>query len=217
MQEVGQRMEQLPRDAEYAEKNNATECAQGTQRNNSRKRTSILQAPTPRMRKYANFFEGGMKVLKEDFVAQEWLNRYESQNGYMESTLQSVDDEWPDCTVEMESGGFCGIEVTELVDEVCIQLNQEGKNVYRHWTIQEVISAFDSRLKAKNRMMHGGKYQKLIVLNFTDEFEITFSAFHEVIERHQFTGLSNIDEAYLLYSYDPRYQKYPVSVLNLAK
>jgi hypothetical protein len=168
------------------------------------------------MRKYANFFEGGSKVLKEHFVSQEWLNSYGYQDCYIESTLQSVDDEWPDCTVEMESGELCGIEVTELVDEVCIQMNQQGEDVYRRWTIQEVIKAIDALLKSKSRMMHGGMYQKLIVLIFTDEFEITFNAYHEAIERHQFTGSCNIDEAYLLYSYDPGYQKYPVSVLNLA-
>lgn len=65
-------------------------------------------------------------------------------------------------------------------------------------------------------MVHGGKYQKLIVLVFTDEFEITYNACHSAIERHQFTGLCNIDEAYLLYSYDPGYEKYPVSALNLT-
>jgi len=167
-------------------------------------------------RKYANFFEGGTKELKERSVTKEWLNTYGIDNGYNEGMLSSVDDQWPDCEIATNSGELCGIEVTELVDADCIRRNQKGENVYRHWTNEEIIDAIEVRLRNKNTKSHGGKYIKLIVLIHTDEFEIQFNDYSESIEKHYFTKFENIDEAYLLYSYDPKYHKYPVSILNLG-
>jgi len=169
-----------------------------------------------RGRKYANFFEGGTKELKEKFITNEWLNTYGISHGYNEDTLSSVDDQWPDCEISTNSGELCGIEVTELVDTDCIRQNQRGANVYRHWTNKEIIEAIAVRLRNKNTKSHGGKYKGLIVLIHTDEFEIQFNDCNKAIEKHCFARLENIDEAYLLYSYDPKYQKYLVSILNLG-
>lgn len=166
-------------------------------------------------RKHANFFEGGTKSLKEKFVTKAWLNTYGGSHGYNEEALFPLDDQWPDCEISTISGELCGIEVTELVDTDCIRQNQKGANLYRHWTNEEIIEAIEARLKIKNTKSHGGKYIKLIVLIHTDEFEIQFNDCNEAIEKHCFAKLENIDEAYLLYSYDPKYQKYPVSILNL--
>jgi len=170
---------------------------------------------TKKCRNYANFFEGGTKEQKEKFVSQEWLNTYGKINGYNEDTLSLVDDQWPDCQILTNSGELCGIEVTELVDRECIQLNERGKNVYRHWSNEEIIGAITERLRSKNVKTHGGKYKKLVVLIHTDEFEILFNEHNEVIEKHTFRDIGNIDEAYLLYSYDPCHKKYPVSFLRL--
>jgi hypothetical protein len=166
-------------------------------------------------RKYASFFEGGTKEQKEKFVSSEWLNTYGKENGYNEATLSTVNDQWPDCQVEeIISGKLCGIEVTELVDSECIRLNEMGKNVYRAWDKNDLIKAIEERLNTKNNKSHGGKYKKLIVLIHTDEFEIRYDEYSSFIEQHRFSKMENIDEAYLLYSYDPIYKKYPVSVIN---
>ena len=166
-------------------------------------------------RKYANFFEGGSKQQKESSVSEEWLNVYGSNNGYDLTTLKPVDDEWPDNEVNTINGDLCGIEVTELVDSNCIKLNENGGDVYRLWSESEVISAITNRLKNKNLKTHGNKYHKLIVLIHTDEFEITFDLYNSIIEKYLFNDLENIDQAYLIYSYDPIYKTYPVTVLNI--
>jgi hypothetical protein len=146
-------------------------------------------------RKYANFFEGGTKEQKERFVSQEWLNTYGNDNGYNEDTLSSVADEWPDCEIETASGDLCGIEVTELVDRECIQLNEQSETeeqFYRRWSDKEVIEALTERLQSKNTKTHGGKYKKLIVLIHTDEFEILFRDYHDGIEKNIFKCLENM-------------------------
>ena len=167
-------------------------------------------------RKYANFFEGGTKEQKELFVSQEWLNTYGNNNDYNDTTLSLVDDQWPDCQIETSAGDLCGIEVTELVDKDCIQLNERGEDVYRLWSNTEVIDAITERLKIKNTKTHGGKYSKLIVLIHTDEFEILYRDYNEAVSRQKFSNMENIDEAYLLYSYEPGHGNYPVSVLNVT-
>jgi len=169
------------------------------------------------MRKYANFFEAPNKKLKEMTVSKEWLRTYGTAHGYNEESLVAVDDQWPDCEVKMSTGELCGVEVTELVDSEVIKLNEKDKDVYRLWSDQDIIEGIEKRLRTKNTKSHGGKYQKLIVLIHTDEFEIAYDAFNKIIEGHEFSGLKNIDEAYLVYSYDPRYKHYPVSVLKLSE
>jgi hypothetical protein len=167
-------------------------------------------------RKYANFFEGGSKEQKESSVCEEWLNTYGAINGYDLTTLKKVDDQWPDNEVNTINGQRCGIEVNELVDSNCIRLNEKGEDVYRLWNEPEILDAITNRLKAKNTKSHGGKYKKLIVLIHTDEFEITFGTYSSVIEKHTFNDLENIDEAYLVYSYNPYFKAYPISVLTIG-
>ena len=168
-----------------------------------------------RVRKYANFFEGPSKELKEFTVCEKWLNTYGAGNGYDKSSLVSVNDQWTDCEVKNNAGELCGIEVTELVDSEAIRRNEMGENVYRTWNNDDLLSAIHDRLMDKNTRTHGGKYSKLVVLLHTDELEITSDAYGHVIEGHIFENLENIDEAYMVYSYVPG-KGYPVSVLNLG-
>lgn len=168
-----------------------------------------------KIRKYANFFEAPSKELKEKIVCEEWLNTFGAANGYNAESLNTVSDEWPDCEVKTKSGELCGIEVTELVDSEAIRRNERGDEVYRTWSVQELREAIHERLEDKNIQSHGGKYTRLILLLHTDEFEITFDSYSQEIEAFNFPRFDNIDEAYLVYSYDPNYENYPVSELNL--
>jgi hypothetical protein len=167
---------------------------------------------------YANFFEAPTKELKELAVSEEWLSTYGVGHGYNEKSLVAVasNDQWPDCEVQMDSGELRGIEVTELVDQECIERNEKNQEVYRLWNDNEIIDAIKRRLEDKNTKKHGGKYHKLIVLIHSDELEITFDRGNKAIEAHAFSGFKNIDEAYLVYSYEPSYQQYPVTTIKLS-
>jgi hypothetical protein len=162
------------------------------------------------------FFEAPTKKLKELSVSEEWLITYGVEHGYDEKSLVACNDQWPNCEVKMDSGELCGIEVTELVDQECIERNEKNQNVYRRWNDDEIVETIERRLKNKNIKSHGGKYQKLIVLIHTDEVEITFDIGNKVIEAYTFSGLKNINEAFLVYSYEPTYQQYPVTTIKLS-
>lgn len=165
-----------------------------------------------KIRKYANFFEAPSKEIKEFTVAKEWLKTL-APCEYNGGTLVPVSDQWPDCEINLYSGETCGIEITELVCSKAIKENASGYDVYRAWNESDILAAIDERLQMKNIKTHGGKYKKLIVLLHTDEMDITYDRRRTIIESHEFKNLSNIDEAYLVYSYDPNYKKYPVSKL----
>lgn len=168
-----------------------------------------------KVRIYANFFEAPNKTLKQVTVSKEWLMTYGTAHGYSEESLVAVDDQWPDCEVNMSTGKLCGVEVTELVDSECIKLNEKNNDVYRHWSNEDIIEGIEKRLREKDKRSHGGKYHKLIVLIHTDELEIAYDTFDKIINEHEFSGLKNIDEAYLVYSY--YHGRYPVSVLKLSE
>jgi len=167
-------------------------------------------------RKYANFFEAPSKEFKELTVSEEWLSTYGVEQGYDGKTLVVCNEQWPDCEVKMDSGELCGIEVTELVDQECIERNEQNQEVVRLWNDNEIIEAIERRLKDKNTKSHGGKYQKLIVLIHTDDIDIIFDRGNKVLQAHTFSGLKNINEAYLVHSYEPSYQKYPVSTIKIS-
>ena len=166
-----------------------------------------------KLRKYASHWEAPSKELKECGIAQDWLGSIGDKSVYNIRTLKAVDDQWPDCEIKNNSGENCGIEITEIVEPLAVRENEKGNDVYRLWEDPEVIEAIKERLDAKNLKSHGGKYQKLIVLLHTDEFEITHDRFDELVSKHEFSGLNNIDEAYLLYSYKDG--KYPVTKLDI--
>lgn len=170
-----------------------------------------------KIRRYSNFFEAPSKELKELNVAKKWLDAYGCEHGYAVDTLVVVDDEWPDCELMTSIGAPCGIEVTELVDRDCIVRNQREENVYRTWSDSDIVEAISDRLLDKSKKSHGGKYNKLIVLIHTDEFEISYDRYNNYLGEHLFALSENIDEAYLVYSYDPKHQKCPVSALKFEK
>ena len=71
------------------------------------------------------FLEAPTKKLKELWVSEEWLSTYGVGHGYDEESLVASNDQWPDCEVKMNSGELCGTEVTELVDQECIERNEK--------------------------------------------------------------------------------------------
>ena len=119
-------------------------------------------------RKYANFFEAPTKELKELSVSEEWLKTYGVEHGYDEKSLVARNDQWPDCEVKMYSGELCGIEVTELVDQECIERNEKNHDVYRLWNDNEIVEAIERRLKNKNTKSHVG-YASRTIFIYTDK------------------------------------------------
>lgn len=166
-------------------------------------------------RKYANWFEAPTIELKEITICYYWIQKYGQQNGCSFQNLKKVNDQWPDCEIKTDDGRLYGIEVTELVDRSVLERVQIGEEIYRIWSDQDIIRSITEILNNKNTRSHGGKYHKLIVLIHTAEFDLLFDRTNPIISAHVFNKLNNIDEAYLVYQYEPNYG-YPVSILNFG-
>lgn len=161
-----------------------------------------------RLRKHRSFWLWPNKPVVERGVVRELLNSMHHDGDMRYRNARSVNDDWPDCEVDDESGNTVGVEVTELVDEEAVRKAQKGEMVFSYWTdgeIKEQVSRILTRKDLKSS--HGGLYSKVILVIHTDEF--THLHLFPVIRNTEFTRLENIQEAFIVVSYDPETQTYP--------
>lgn len=119
------------------------------------------------------------------------------------------------------------MEITELVDQKARQLNEKGKKrspqkLYRLWEDEEIIQKLEGILKQKDGKCEKIKkrteiFRKTVLLIHTDEDEITGQRIVAILEKKCFEALNNIDDAYLMLSYDPSIKRYPIFTLALEK
>jgi hypothetical protein len=179
-----------------------------------------LDAAIRNRRKYASFFDWPDKAVKEWDVVCELLSSMHARGDYRYThKFDRVDGDWPDCVIRDSSGVQIGVEVTEFVDEKAVEICERGENVYREWSHQAVREKIAQILKRKDeKAHHGGLYGKLILVIHTDEFELTSSRLFHILADSVFP-LRNIDEAYLICSYEPTLDDapnpYPYVRLNL--
>jgi hypothetical protein len=158
-----------------------------------------------RVRKYASFFEWPDKKLKERGVVADLLHSMQLEGVAEYGEPSPALDDPPDCIVSDRDGIPVAVEVTELVSAEAIRRNQRGDNVYRDWKPHEVIDEINNLLLKKDgKRFHNGPYAKKIVLIFTDEIilQIRQDEYAEYLAERLFGSVEQIDEAYLLFSYD---------------
>ncbi len=161
-------------------------------------------------RGYATHFEWPDKQIKELGVVKEWLRSMESRGEAAYSNPISALDDPPDCVVLDRGGRKVAVEVTELVSREAIEINQGKRwedHVYRDWRLNEVITKINDILQNKDgKTFKGGPYAKTILVIHTDEFRLLIDR-EEVYEGYltsqSFGPVKQIDEAYLLFSYEP--------------
>ena len=174
-----------------------------------------LNALIRNLRKYAGFFHWPDKRIKEWDVVDELLRSMHADGDCRYTRVKSVDDDAPDCVIRDSAGGQVGVEVTELVDKDAIEMCERGMNVYREWSDQAVREQIAQILKEKDQKMHfGNLYSKRILVIHTDERELTSPYLFPILDASVFPRPRNIDEAYVLCSYDPSLG-YPYKRLNL--
>ena len=161
-------------------------------------------------RGYATHFEGPDKRLKELGVVREWLRSMESRGEAAYSNPISALNDPPDCVVLDREGREVAVEVTEFVSSRAIETNQGRRwedQVYRNWRPNEVSTKINDIIQNKDgKTFKGGPYAKKILLIHTDEFRLLIDR-EEVYERclpsQSFGPVKQLDEAYLLFSYEP--------------
>ena len=168
------------------------------------------------MKTYASFFEWRDKGQKELGVVEELvvaLNR-SAKLGLHAPREFSPDP--PDCVCLNSAGQLVAIEVAEVVCEEAARLNAKGSQVYRHWKAGELAIHVAGVLAGKDqKTFHGGPYQSIIACLFTDEPALSLAQAESELASQVFGPFSQLSAAYLLFSYQPATQSYPIVELHV--
>ena len=122
----------------------------------------------------------------------------------------------PDCVCLDAAGKSVAIEVAEVVCETAARLNAQSQAVYRSWQPGELVNHVARVLREKDeKTFHGGPYQAIIACLFTDEPALTFAQASRELNGQAFGPFRQLTAAYLLFSYDPGTQTYPVVELRI--
>jgi hypothetical protein len=131
-------------------------------------------------RQYAPFFEWPHKEGKELGVAEEFVASLNEESGLGLCGLQLQRPDPPDLTCTNAHGEHVAIEIAEVVSEEAVRRTANGEGVLRVWRPGDLISSVASMLHRKDDKTFHGGPFK------------------------QVTG------AFLLFSYQPSTQSYPV-------
>ena len=170
-----------------------------------------------RQRKHAGFFEWPQKDTKELGVVKCLIESLGKAGCNSYSDPRSSMNDPPDCIARDDSGKLVGIEISELVDLKTVRDAQHNKANPKYWDKQEVIDRTQSIILEKDqKKFHGGPYSSIILVIFTDETFLDSDDVIPYLKQHEFEKTNQIDEIYLLFSYDPRYHTYPFWKLRTA-
>jgi len=168
------------------------------------------------MRAYAPFFEWFDKGRKELGVVEELIISLNSggQREFWGPQLFRPDP--PDCICFNSAGERVAIEVVEAVCERAARLNAQGQLVFRMWRSGEFRSHIAALLDEKDqKTYHGGPHAEIITCVFTDEPAVT-SDYVAAELQHVFGPFKQLTGGFVLRSYDPGAQSYPVLPLKVA-
>ena len=129
-----------------------------------------------------------------------------------------VKNDPPDCTLSDNEGRVVAVEIVELVSEEAVRNTEQGKSALKYWSREEVEKKIATILREKDgKSYHGGPYSKKIVLIHTDEYTMSYEAYARHLREIYFSGYKQVDEAYLLFSFDPSEECCPYVRLNVSK
>jgi len=169
-----------------------------------------------KLRKHRSFWLWTKKPVMERGIVRELLDSMHHDGDMRYQNVRSVNGDWPDCEVDDEFGNTVGVEVTELVDEEAVRKAQRGEMDFSYWTDDEIKDRVSGILAHKDlRSSHSGLYNKVILVIHTDQF--TRSHLFPVIKNTKFTRLENIQEAFIIVSYDPETHTYPWCEIQFEK
>ena len=169
-------------------------------------------------RKYASFFEYNCKSTKEFGVGLQLIESLNAKWNLGLHDLQSSLNDPPDLTWRSHENDLVAVEITELVSEEAIKANEKGNDVYRAWSPSEVCNAIEKLLQRKDqRKLRGDPFKGYIVALHTDEMMICTKEMLTSISQMKFGSYRQITEAFLLASYDPIENGYPLVKLQTER
>jgi hypothetical protein len=171
-------------------------------------------------RKYASFFEPHptaridlrdteeFKQRKEADIVNYWLDVKEQVDEIRFESIRRNYTDPPDFIAFDQNNARLAIELTELVDQQTVELNEQENNYYRKWNDEDLINKIEYLIHEKDgKSYHEGPYSKIILVIFTDEPTLSYKRCNQILNHHTFTEVNQINETYLLFSYDPNFDE----------
>jgi hypothetical protein len=168
---------------------------------------------------YASFFDWPNKATKEKGIVCDLLEAIVAQGEQHDIIeVKSNPDDPPDCVGVMKNGELVGFEATELVDQDTVDKNQQGGQVWKNWTPNELLAKLKEIVRNKDsKIYHGGPYSNIILVIHTDEPLLHYSSCNNLLREQNFGACRRISEVYLLYSVDPALNFCPFLSLKITK
>ena len=172
-------------------------------------------------RGYSDFFTWPVDRQVEEWAIVDALKESleKANSGFFNSVVaRGRGNDPPDCQAALVEGGRLGIEGTELVDPAAIMAYKNGNTGHSaEWDEQKLVNAIARRLKVKDvpQNIKGGPYDLYMLVIHTDEPALSFDYTYPLLSKLPFQFFSLIDRAFLLMSYDKKYQCCPFIELTI--
>jgi hypothetical protein len=123
----------------------------------------------------------------------------------------------PDVICLDSNGLSVAVEVVEAVSEKAVAANAQGQKVIKWWDAAEFATHVCGLVSGKDaKTFNGGPFHRKIVCVHTDEPVVMPDEMRAALSAIQPIRLNQISAAYLLFSYDPGTQTYPVLRILVA-
>ena len=169
-------------------------------------------------RKHADFFNWYDKETKELAICSELIHYLIKECGESFNSIILGSDP-PDCIAISEKQKVA-IEIVELVDQSAIEKQIRSKHAYpcqEPWTSKRLTEHLNKLIQQKDRPQEReylkNLYPRYITLIHTDEPELMASDFDRLYVKETIQTTDLVNEVYLLFSYDPRIDGYPIRKL----
>jgi hypothetical protein len=167
--------------------------------------------------RYAGFFQFPRKEWTELAVVEELIVSLEREG------LESLHDptpfspDPPDVICLDSNDRRVAVEVVEAVSQEAIAENARGNKVVKWWEPQEFAFHVAGLVRAKDaKVFAGGPFERVVVCVHTDELVVTPEEHGLAISSMPPLRLTHVTAAYILFSYAPGSQSYPVRRIPVA-
>lgn len=194
-----------------------------------------IQEAARRSRGYADFFQWPPDRDREEFgVVQELAASLDAIGAgfFRDPVSRGRPNDPPDCEAIDTSGSRIAIEVTELVDGEAIKaflgsmrekMSSGQADSVPDWGVDWDLAKFEAAvgglLAAKDRRhseLKGGPYPGgYVVVIYTDEAMLPPPVVEAFVKQARFYDIASITRAFIVISYDPEIERYPVVELSL--
>lgn len=177
-----------------------------------------ISSALQKQKKYANFWDWPDKQVKERGNVSDLLKSIEAEQGShgVVKLRSNPPHITPDCVGTIIDGKLIGFEVTELVDQEAVELNETGHRVWKKWNHEELREKIRSIVTEKDRKtFQGGEYHSIVLIIYTDEPFLRPEDCAKAFTSEGLGSCQQITDVFLLFSYSRRKGSYTFLRLEL--